>query len=406
LNPKRFALKPHLRSSPVPEIRRAVLAGALLALAAVPARAGDAATGAKPGPMAELLQPMVGVNLAGAVVAVATGDRVLDLEAVGYADLEAGKPMAPDTEFWIASESKAMTAAALMMLVDEGKVSVDAPVETYLPEFRDMRVKVAGQDGAARLVPADHPILVREILSHTSGLAFSSPEEKPTLDLGALAKRVRSYARMPLNAQPGTKYAYSNAGINTAGRIIEVVSGLAYEKFMEDRLFGPLGMTDTTFRPNLDQIARLAVTYKPSADKTKLERTEIDQLKYPLDAPDREPMPAGGLFSTAGDEVRFCRMLLNNGMAGGVRYLSEGAVRQMTTRQSGPNTGVAYGFGWKTSDGAYSHSGADGTNVQVEPGSGVISVYMVQRAGTYPNNPKDIPELVNEAARRLVLRAR
>ena len=387
-------------------MRQAILASIVLAPTTVLALADDSAPKAGPGPMAELLQPMVNVNLAGAVVAVATRDRVLDLEAVGYADLEARKPMASDAEFWIASESKAMTAAALMMLVDEGKVSVEAPVERYLPEFKDLRVNVKAHDGSVTLVPADHPILVREILSHTSGLAFSSPTETPTLDLGTLEERVRSYARMPLNAQPGTKYAYSNEGINTAGRIIEVLSGLPYEKFMKDRLFTPLGMTDTTFRPNQEQIKRLAISYRQSADKTMLVRTTIDQLKYPLDGPDRYPMPAGGLISTAGDEVKFCQMLLNNGEAGGIRYLSEDAVRQMTTRQSGPNTDVSYGFGWKVSESAYSHSGAYSTNVLVEPGIGMIAIFMVQQSGPYPNNPKDITELVNGAARRLVLQAR
>jgi CubicO group peptidase (beta-lactamase class C family) len=352
--------------------------------------------------MAALLQPKVGVNLAGAVVAVASRDRVLDLEAVGYADLESKKPMTPDTLFWIASESKAMTAAALMMLVDEGKVSIDASVETYLPEFRNLQVKVGERDGHPLLAPARHPIRIREILSHTSGLAFSSPAEVPTLDVGTLEARVRSYSRQPLNSQPGTKYDYSNEGINTAGRIIEVVSGMPYEAFMAKRLFIPLGMTDTTFMPTRDQLARLATSYKESDDKTKLVAIPIDQLKYPLDGPGRYPIPAGGLFSTAHDEVRFCQMLLNEGELDGVRYLSAGSVRAMTTRQSPPETKVAYGFGWNVSDAAYLHSGAYGTNILVEPGLGLIVAYMVQQShGNYPNTSENLSDLVNEAALHL-----
>ncbi len=383
-----------------------LLACALLAWATKSAVA-DSSLPANQGPMTALLGPMVGTNLAGAVVAVATKDRIVDLEPVGYADLEAKTPMAADTVFWIASETKAMTAAALMMLMDEGRVSVDAPVENYLPEFRGLRVKATAPDGHAILVPADRPILVREILSHTSGLAFSSPIEVPTLDVGTLETRVHSYAQNPLNTQPGTAYAYSNEGINTAGRIIEVVSGLPYEKFMSERLFVPLGMTDTTFFPNRGQLARLAVSYNESEDKTKLVRITIDQLASPLDGPGRYPIPAGGLFSTARDEVKFCQMLLNGGEAGGVRYLSRESVRRMTTRQNGPNFEKGYGFGWSTSDHAYFHSGAYGTNVHVEPAEGLIVAYKVQQShGKYPNTSKDLPELVNAAARQLIRAAR
>ena len=380
----------------LPAIKGVLLLAPILALnAASPTPSGA--------PMAALLQPRVGVNLAGAVIAVASRDRMLDLEAVGYADLESRKPMAADTLFWIASESKAMTASALMMLVDEGRVKLDAPVETYLPEFRNLQVKVGEKDGHPVLEPASHPIRIREILSHSSGLGFSSPLEVPTLDVGTLEVRVRSYAQQPLNSQPGTKYAYSNEGINTAGRIIEVVSGMPYEAFMAKRLFVPLGMPDTTFFPSRSQLARLATSYKESEDKTKLLAIPIDQLKYPLDGPGRYPIPAGGLFSTAHDEIRFCQMLLNGGELDGVRYLKAGSVREMTIRQNAPDPKYDYGFGWNVSAGAYMHSGAYGTNVLVDPSLDLIVAYMVQQShGNYPNTSENLSDLVNEAARRLV----
>ena len=143
-----------------------------------------------------------------------------------------------------------MTATALMMLVDEGKVNVDDPVEKYLPEFKGQWVKAEQDADHVLLKRPAHPITVKNVLSHTSGLPFSSPLEEPTLDLLPLAARVRSYAMLPLEFEPDSKYAYSNAGINTAGRIIEVVSGMPYEQFMEQRLFQPLGMKDTTFWPS------------------------------------------------------------------------------------------------------------------------------------------------------------
>ena len=135
--------------------------------------------------------------------------------------------------------------------------------------------------------------------------------------------------------EPDSKYQYSNAGINTAGRIIEVVSGMPYEEFLDKRLFGPLGMKDTTFWPNEEQLQRLAKSYKPNADKTGLEEITIGQLKYPLSDRKRQPMPAGGLFSTAADVGRFCQMVLNGGVFDGKRYLSEAAVKQMTSKQTG-----------------------------------------------------------------------
>jgi len=271
----------------------------LLALPIFAAMAQDRAVPAAPasGGIAAKLQPFVDKHkMAGAVVLVADKDKVLDVETVGYADLTAQKPMAADDMFWIASMSKPMTVTALMMLVDEGKVNVDDPVEKYLPYFKGQMVADSA-DPRTTLHPQQPPILVRNLLSHTSGLPLFSPVEKPTLDLLPLSEAVPSYARTVLMFEPGTKYSYSNAGINTAGRIIEVVSGMPYEKFMEERLFKPLGMKDTTFWPNEEQLQRLAKSYRENAQKDNLEETDINYLHYPLnDVQHRFPMPAGSLF--------------------------------------------------------------------------------------------------------------
>ena len=187
-----------------------------------------------------------------------------------------------------------------MMLVDEGKVNVDDPVEKYLPEFRGQMVVAERDANHVLLRSPRHPITVRNVLSHTSGLPFKSALEEPTLDLFPLTARVRSYAMTPLEFEPDSKYQYSNAGINTAARIIEVVAGMPYEEFLDERLFQPLGMKDTTFWPSEEQVARIAKSYKPGAGNQGLEETKIDQLYYPLtDRTQRFPMPAGGLFSTA-----------------------------------------------------------------------------------------------------------
>jgi CubicO group peptidase (beta-lactamase class C family) len=349
------------------------------------------------------MQPFVDHHaLAGAVTLVADKGKILSLEAVGFADLAAKKPMTTDALFWIASQSKPITATALMMLVDEGKVNVDDPVEKYLPEFKGQMLKVEaakGQPdkGPPQLVSPKHPITVRNILSHTSGLPFKTDAEQPTLDLLPLKDAVLSYAKTPLIFEPDTKYQYSNAGINTAGRIIEVVSGMPYEKFLDERLFGPLGMKDTTFWPSEQQVARLAKSYKPNKDKTDLEEVPVGQLKYPLsDHSSRYPMPAGGLFSTASDVARFCQMILNGGEFEGRRYLSKAAIEQMTSKQTG-ELKQPYGFGWQAGN-SIGHGGAHATNMSIDLRSGLITVYMIQAAGGFPKDGKEAQGAFKRAA--------
>ena len=329
------------------------------------------------------LQPFVeSGSLAGAVTAVANKEKVLSIETVGFMDVGAKHAMKADCLFWIASMSKPITGTALMILVDEGKVSLDDPIEKYLPEFRGMWLAVEQDAEHVLLKRPSRLITVRDVMSHTSGMPFQSAMEKPTLDGMTLRDAVRSYAITPLQSEPGTKYQYSNAGINTGARIIEVVSGLSYEDFMDQRLFKPLGMKDTTFWPNEEQVQRLAKPYRPNSDKTKLEETTISQLTYPLHQHhNRYPMPAGGLFSTASDVATFCRMLLNGGELNGKRYLSEAALKTMTSKQTGDAVKDGYGIGWSTNGMTFGHGGALSTNMSIDAQRGLITVFLVQHAG-------------------------
>lgn len=330
-----------------------------------------------------VVQPFIdNQELAGAVMLVADKEKVLATEAVGWADIAGQKPMQPDSMFWIASQSKPITAAALMMLVDEGKVNVDDPVEKYLPEFAGQMVVVEKDAEHALLRRPCHPITVKNVLSHTSGLPFKSALEEPTLDLFPLCARVRSYAMTPLEFEPDSKYQYSNAGLNTAARIIEVVAGVPFEQFLDERLFQPLGMKDTTFWPSEAQVARIAKSYKPGPGKRGLEETTITQLYYPLsDRAKRFPMPAGGLFATAHDLARFYQMLLNKGQLDGRRYLSEAAVDDLTRRQTPPDLKQSYGFALSVSENTFGHGGAYSTNTIADKKLGLIRVWLVQHAG-------------------------
>lgn len=317
--------------------------------------------------------------MAGAVVLVADKEKILNLEAVGWSDLAAKKTMRVDDLFWIASMTKSVTGAALMMLVDEGKLNVDDPVQKYIPEFASL--KVLQPDGT--LVAPSHPLSIREILSHTSGMRFLNSKDRQLIDSVPLETSVQHSLLEPLQSEPGTKYSYSNEGIDAAGRIIEIVSGIPYEQFLQKRLFTPLGMVDTTFRPSTAQLQRLAKAYKSTPDKKGLEEIRIQYLTYPLDGANRYPAPGGGLFSTARDVNRFCQMLLNGGTLDGKTYLSKEAVHTMTTKQTGPKVDSTYGFGINGSaDGlSFGHGGALKTNMAVDHGQ--IRIFLVQQAGDW-----------------------
>lgn len=358
-----------------------LLCAASTCLPALAAGAGGDGGGRKA--LAASVQPFIHRHeLAGAVMLVADKDRVLAVQAAGWADIDARRPMRTDSIFWIASQSKCITAAAVMMLADEGKLKVTDPVEKYLPEFKGQMV-VAEKDAAGVLLRRPkHPVTIRNVLSHTSGLPFRSALEVPTLDGLPLRVCAGSYAMTPLDFEPDSRYRYSNAGINTAGRIVEVLAGVPFEEFLARRLFGPLGMKDTTFWPSRAQAARIATSYKPGPGGKALAATTIGQLRYPLtDRRRRFPMPAGGLFSTANDVARFYRMLLSGGKLDGRRYLSESAVRQMTRRQTPAGLKQSYGFGLAVGDDFFGHGGAYSTNTTADTGRGLILVWLVQHAG-------------------------
>jgi CubicO group peptidase (beta-lactamase class C family) len=369
----------------------------LLLGVSVYAPAQDRASKAKS--VVSVLQPFVDRQaLAGAVVLVADRDKILCLECVGYSDVAEKKPMRPDALFWIASQTKPMTAAALMMLVDEGKVHLDDPITKYLPEFANQWLAAEQDKNHMLLVKPTHLITVRQLLCHTSGMGGTSFVEEPTLDLLPLRTGVRSYAMTPLHSEPGSKYQYSNAGINTAGRIIEVVSDMPYAQFMHKRLFEPLGMKDTTFWPNVEQVTCLAKSYRPNKAKTGLDETTISQLKYPLTDRTRQPMPAGGLFSTASDIGKFCQLLLNSGAFQGKRYLTEAAVSEMRTKQTGPDIRESYGLGLSTSGTSFGHGGAYATQMNIDLKHGLVTVFLVQHAGFPLDGGRSWPAFSKAAA--------
>jgi len=380
----------------------------MLLLVAAPAAQAHAQGQAAGESLQTILGPAIEQqHLAGAIVLVTDVNGPMLVEAVGFADLAAERPMKRDAMFWIASMTKPMTAAALMILVDEGRIGLDDPVAKHLPDFRELWVERERTPERLALARPSRAITIRDALSHMSGMPFKSSVEEPTLDGTPLATVARSYPLMPLKSDPGSAYLYSNAGINTIGRIIEVVSGIDYETFMQERLFGPLGMVDTTFHPTAAQVARLATSYRAKDDKSGIAPVQIPQLTYPLDGPDRHPMPGGGLFSTADDCSRFCRLVLGGGVFEGRRILSEAAVAEMTKRQTPATVKESYGLGFAVEpDETCGHGGAFATNMSIDRGRGLAVVWLVQDAGSPPEWRASAGEAQAWAKRRCVARAK
>ncbi|MDB6075935.1 MAG: serine hydrolase [Verrucomicrobiaceae bacterium] len=380
--------------------------GLLMTLGCVSLRANDVASS---------LQPFVDdQSIAGAVTLVVGKEGVKSLETVGFSDLKAKTPMAKDAMFWIASMTKPMTSMALMMLVEEGKLSIDDPVERHLMEFKGQMLIAEKTADHMLLKKPSRPITIKDLLTHSSGLISKSPLDEVTLDGNSLHDVVLSYALSPLQFDPGSKWSYCNPGINTLGRLIEVASGKSYADFMQERLFTPLGMKDTTFWPDKAHVQRIAKSYKPTADKMGLEETTITHLNADLTDRKRMPMPAGGLFSCAADLAQIYAMVLNGGTLDGYRYLKEETLKQMETSQLGEmkvsfSDGMHMGLGFHIvntpvgvtaalSPGSFGHGGAYGTQAWIDPVRRLGIVLLIQRAGLPNSDRSDMRAVMQKTA--------
>ena len=341
----------------------------------------------------ERMQAFTDQNIiSGSVTVVATKDKILQLESVGYADLKTRERMRPDHMFWIASMTKPMTGVCVLMLQDEEKLSIDDPVQKYLPEFKGQWMIKNRSKTNLTLEPVPRPITIHDLLTHTSGLANVA---RPRGD-STLAELVMAASKTPLNFVPGSRWQYSNTGINTLGRIVEVVSGIAFSDFLKERLLIPCGMKDTTFWPNISQSSRVAKSYRPNKEGS-LEEVKVFIVDGKLSDRRRTPFASGGLYSTAEDVTKFYQMMLNGGVVQGKRLLKKKTVMQMTKTQTGNiETGFVAGMSWGLgfqvvkeskgstgmfSSGTYGHGGAYATQSWADPKTGLIYVLMIQRAG-------------------------
>lgn len=346
--------------------------------------------------------------LPGAVALVQRGDDV-QVATIGMRDVANNVPMKEDDLFWIASMTKPMAAICVAMLVDEGKLRFDDPVEKHLPEFRGQWLVSEDNKESRTLTRPARPITIRDLMTHTAGLGEVAA---PRFD-STLAELTMGYAREALRFPPGSKWSYSNPGINTLGRLVEVASGMPFAEFLQQRLLDPLGMTDTTFWPTAEQAQRLAKSYGPG-EGGKLKEVEIYFVKGPLSDRKRTAYPAGGLFSTARDVAKLYRMMLAGGTVDNRTYLKKETVAEMTRTQTGEiKTGFVEGMSWglgfqvvkepkgvtaSLSSGTFGHGGAYGTQSWADPKRGLIYVLMIQRAGLPNGDASDMRRVMQEVA--------
>ncbi|MGA2253087.1 MAG: serine hydrolase domain-containing protein [Thermoguttaceae bacterium] len=360
-----------------------VALGLVLIVLAPSTFAADGQPPASPEVTAAMQPYLDSYKLAGVIAIIADrSGKVHFRNLLGYADVEAKKPISEDNVFWIASMSKMFAGASIMMLVDEGKVSLDDPVTKFIPQLKKWLVVAEKDEAHVLLKPLARPVTIRHVLSHTSGLAGISELQQVTgADSTPLKARALSSVTGPLQSQPGDKYAYGNQGMNIAARIVEIVSGMPYEDFLRTRFFDPLGMKETTFWPSEAQVVRLAGAYGPNKEKNGYARGGLGFLTKPLsDRTHRFPEAGGGLFSTTHDIFRYGLMLANDGELEGKRYLSHAAMEELRKEQTGA-TKVNYSLGYHLRNGMFGHDGAYGTDLSVDPKTGMVAIFMVQCSG-------------------------
>jgi CubicO group peptidase (beta-lactamase class C family) len=338
-------------------------------------------------------------RVAGVVTLVARHGQVAALDAVGYTDVEGKQALRTDNIFQIHSMTKPVVAFAVMMLAEEGRLSVSDPVEQHLPEFRGQRVVVERDGDRVVLGKPRRPITIRDLLTHTSGMPLNPPEGIKELH-GALhktlAETVLILSQQPLLFEPGTAWQYSNTGIAAAARIIEVISGMPFETFLAKRIFEPLGMVDTYVYPPKEKFHRMPTAYIQVDGKlVKYTADPLGEGKMKFREGAKYPLPEGALYSTAADLFRFYQLMLNRGELEGVRLLSPASVEIMTALHTGDleaRPGIGYGLGWQVvkdsagqggfaSIGTYGHGGRYGTYCFLDPAKDLIGIFLIHREG-------------------------
>ncbi len=409
-------------------------AAALTFAAALPAQGADTLrAGFSTGRLARvdaLLDSYVNDGRVAGIVALVLRDgKPVYERVIGWADREAGRKMTMDTEFRIASQTKALTSVAILQLMEQGKLTVSESAGKYIPAFAQTRVLTRMENSTATtIVAAKRPITIRDLLTHTAGINYGQqPEFAPLYEpkgLGPAAgfgwyfadkdepicTTIETLGTLPFEAQPGERYVY---GYNTdiLGCIVEKASGVSLDEYIRANITGPLGMKDTHFYLPAEKRERLAVVYGTGADGKAVRQPEgaRGQGHY-LEGPRKSFSGGAGLVSTARDYATFLEALRNGGALGKVRILSPHAVQLMTTNQIGDlknPRGLGFGFGFETHDrygasgmesvGSWGWGGAYGTYYRVDPVERLTTVLMVQMIPNSTDIREKFPAAIYQA---------
>jgi len=352
-------------------------------------------------------------TVAGAVAVIGSKTGVAHIATAGVQTIELQRPMPVDAVFRIASMTKPITAIAIMQLQEAGRLDVNDPVEKHLPEFRGQMLANKDKDGVITLIKPPRLITIRDLLTHTSGLpggypaAFGDIYNQRQL---TLKEAILLQSQRPLDFEPGSKWAYCNAGIDTLGRIVEVVSGESYVEYLAEHIFRPLEMFDTSPFVRPDQRSRVAGLYEQKDGRL----TPVLKPLIGLDDGSLHPIPAGGLVSTGPDLARLYQCLLNGGELNGRRILKTETLREMTRLQTGELTtgfvpGMGFGYGFAVvrepqgvtamlSPGTFGHGGAFGTQGWLDPQQDLFVILLIQRSGMPNGDGSEIRRLVQDMA--------
>jgi len=351
-------------------------------------------------------------RIPGAVALVARDGRIVYHEAFGLADNASGRPLKKDDIFRIASQTKAITATAVMILWEQGRFQLDDPISKWIPEFKDAGVlKTFNEpDATWTTEPANKPITIRHLLTHTSGIGYgvidgdarikqiyakAGVTDLFTTEPVTIGESVRKLAKLPLHHHPGERFTYSE-GLDVLGYFIEIVSGKPFDVFLRDHLFAPLGMTDTGFYLPTDKASRLVPVQKPEGGKWVRFPVTFYDPDYPIKGAKSFFSGGAGLCSTAKDYATFLQMYLNGGELNGVRILSRTTIETIMRNQTGDrfgggdkHYGLAFGVvteqgvarGGEGSEGTFDWGGYFNTQYFADPGERLVGVLMKQTQG-------------------------
>jgi CubicO group peptidase (beta-lactamase class C family) len=360
-------------------------------------------------------------RLSGVVTMVSRHGKIVEFDAVGRRDIAANAPMQKDSIFRIYSMSKPITGVAMMMLFEEGKWQLNDPISKYIPQFKDLKVYSLGPNGDVAMKDPVHAPTMRELMSHSAGFTYGffsqTPVDKQQTDAdvlnvnNTLDEFIRRMSKLPLNAQPGSEWHYS-VSVDIQGYLVQKLSGMPFDRFLEERIFKPLKMVDTGFYVPKEKLSRLAEYYRYSKEGQLEVIPTTSGFNHDFSADPALKSGGGGLVSTASDYMRFCQMLLNGGKLDGARILSPRTVELMRTDVLPPNMppaailgGSGFGLdfavvmdpiasGGYYGKGTFYWGGAAGTWFWIDPVNDLIVVGMIQQAaGTGTTTAVSLPDV-------------